>query len=244
MSTVESRLTIHPQERNAALAKGTWRAARAAGRRTRASAARPHAFTLDEVNVLKSTESQGDLADFLRVWDTEKTYLYALCLRWTGDPDDAQDALGRSAFKALEMLREQRPIIMNYRAWLTRLIRNLCIDMRREQRTYSRALERFALEDHEPPPSSARHPEEEHLHREIEHRVRDAIRALPLKLREPCELRFLEELSYDEIAERLGVSNEAARKRIQQARVLLQDELSAHLDGVRSTAVRESDAGR
>jgi DNA-directed RNA polymerase specialized sigma24 family protein len=59
---------------------------------------------------------------------------------------------------------------------------------------------------------------------------------LPMRLREPAILRFCHELPHREIAAQLGLTPETVRKRIQQARALMQEQLRAYLDGTTGLA--------
>lgn len=59
-------------------------------------------------------------------------------------------------------------------------------------------------------------------------RVQAAIDALPERYRLPVVLRYLQELSYDEIADFVGESREEVRGVLQRAGRLLRERLSAH----------------
>ena len=58
------------------------------------------------------------------------------------------------------------------------------------------------------------------------HKVRLAVQALPLKYREPVVLRYLQELSTDEIARILGISKNALNVRLNRARERLKQDLA------------------
>ena len=63
--------------------------------------------------------------------------------------------------------------------------------------------------------------------REEEHeQVRQAVRRLPVKYREVVVLRYLEGLSTKEIAEVLGISENAFHTRLSRARERLENELT------------------
>jgi len=57
-------------------------------------------------------------------------------------------------------------------------------------------------------------------------RVRRAIKALPLKYREPVVLRYLQELSTDEIARILSISKNTLQVRLSRARERLKQDLA------------------
>jgi len=56
-------------------------------------------------------------------------------------------------------------------------------------------------------------------------RVRDAVTKLAPKYREVIVLHYLEELSYDEVADVLGITSAAARRRALRARDMLRESL-------------------
>jgi RNA polymerase sigma-70 factor (ECF subfamily) len=59
--------------------------------------------------------------------------------------------------------------------------------------------------------------------------VARAIKTLPLKYRTPIVLRDVEGLSYDRIAEVLSLSEGTVKSRINRARNLLREKLSAYM---------------
>jgi RNA polymerase sigma-70 factor (ECF subfamily) len=57
------------------------------------------------------------------------------------------------------------------------------------------------------------------------------IESLPTRLRQPFILRYCQEKSYRDIAKELALSEENIYKRVQQARTILQKQLSKYLAG-------------
>ena len=202
---------------------------------------------LDEVRFLLTQESesesegrdqrllehlmQGDMGAFWALWEQHQGYLYRLCCLWLGHPEEAEDVLSEAMIKAWIKLPDQAGQILNLRAWLARLTFNLCMDLHRERARPGRQVQ--DLED----PSGAERvvapagdqPEEAFLHRERWEYIFRLINGLPLRLREPFALRILQERSYQDIAEQLHLSPENVRKRVQQARALLQERWEKHL---------------
>ncbi|MBK9265916.1 MAG: sigma-70 family RNA polymerase sigma factor [Polyangiaceae bacterium] len=172
---------------------------------------------------------ETDRATFSVVWSEHKERLYRLCLRWMGgDRDAASDAVAQVALNAVEELASSHLPISNYGAWLTRLARNACIDIHRERASDHRAIDRFGI-DVDQRSAYCESPESEELRRELGEHLREAIERLPPRLLAVVRLRLLEDASYEVIAEKLGVSPEAARKRMQDARDILAEELSPYL---------------
>jgi RNA polymerase sigma factor (sigma-70 family) len=85
-----------------------------------------------------------------------------------------------------------------------------------------------AVEEARQAPAS---PEDAVLQQEMHVAIRQALLCLPTRLRAPAILRFCHEVPHRDIAQHLNLTPETVRKRIQQARVLLQEQLHASLDG-------------
>ena len=179
----------------------------------------------DERNLLESLEG-GNGAAFWRLWHLHRPHLYEICSRIL-TATDAEDALSRSMLVARAKLPSYATEIVNLEAWLTRLAGNVCKDMLREQRA-GRAL---SLDDPESGDSAAAaadphlSPEEEYVLVEMRGKINVAIAGLPARLRMAATLYFIDELPYTAIAQQLHITNENARKRVQQARAALRREL-------------------
>ena len=65
--------------------------------------------------------------------------------------------------------------------------------------------------------------------------LRQCLELLPVKYREPLDLRYLQELDTPAIAERLAVSAEALKKRLQRAKARLIDCLSRRMPASEAT---------
>ncbi len=95
-------------------------------------------------------------------------------------------------------------------AYLMRIARNVCVDASRERRLETVSLD-FDV------------PAEEGGERDAE--LTDALERLPDELREVIDLRYGSGLGVGEVARALGISRFAARRRINAALKLLQEEL-------------------
>jgi RNA polymerase sigma-70 factor (ECF subfamily) len=189
----------------------------------------------ERTRLLLGRVAQGNTLAFWMLWDLYKGHLYRLCLwQMGGVQADAEDALSRAMLRALEKLPNNACKIGNCKAWLNRLTLNLCVDMHRERKRQVRRLESI---DNSLRGASGRvaastdSPEQGLINREVFAHVCSAINNLPPRLREPFVLRFFQEMDYREIAERLILSPDNVRKRIQQARDILREELSRFLQG-------------
>lgn len=193
-------------------------------------------LTKSEDQILLRQVSQGETTAFWQLWGRHQNYLYSRCLTWMGgNHADAEEALSQATLKACEKWQDYAGKITNPKAWLTQLTRNLCMDMHRERNRGARgveSLENIAEAEHECAASSIPSPESEVVSRERDIYVRRAIDALPAKLHTPFILRYEEEMSYPEIAQKLALSSEKVRKLVQQARTTLQKQLNKYFSGL------------
>jgi RNA polymerase sigma factor (sigma-70 family) len=184
----------------------------------------PLRTSLFDERLLLHKLGRGDAEAFWSLWMLHRVHLYRVCLRlMRGVPADAADAMSRSMLTAFAKLPAHAFGIENLQAWLTRLTRNVCIDIRRERHRHTvgylpvdeaAVMELIPVDPH---PS----PEAEALANETFVTIHRAIEDLPPLVRDVARLRFLDEASYDSIASKLSITEPTARKRVQQARTLL-----------------------
>ncbi|AFZ10300.1 RNA polymerase, sigma-24 subunit, ECF subfamily [Oscillatoria nigro-viridis PCC 7112] len=161
---------------------------------------------------------------FWKKWQDNQDYLYRCCRKWMGNPTDAEDALSRAMLKAWEKARDGTDDIKNFKAWLTKLTYNLCADIHRERNRGTLgvdSLDTIAIGNETELISQEETPVRAAMRREVELFFRAAIDELSDRLRETFILHFESGLSYQDIAEQLGISYDNVRKRISQARAIL-----------------------
>lgn len=149
-------------------------------------------------------QRQALLLDFRR-----SVFLY--CLGFARNQAEAQDLTQETFAKAFEHL-ERQPADQP-RAWLLRIARNTCIDQERRKRVRRLLMPWLAPDELDTATPAGRHEQTEQI--EI---VRRAIRALPQAQREVLVLREYNDLSYQEIAEVLGLNMGTVMSRINRAR--------------------------
>ena len=183
-------------------------------------------------NITKSEEkqllkrfSQGDRAVFWLLWQKYHNYLYGCCLHWMeGNPLDAEEVLSIATLKAWDNLQKYADKITNFQAWLTRLTHNICVDIHRERQRFLRnyqSLDIMVSEYKQDIISQEETPDLAAMLQDIEIFFEGAINELPPRLRGTLKLYILDDLSYQEIADKLHISNSNARKRISQGRKIL-----------------------
>lgn len=139
----------------------------------------------------------------------------------TGDYHDALDLTEEAFIRAMKAYPRFRgdsdPFTWLYRIALNVLKKRYRKSARREE-LWQEHLER------EPEPGvETRTAEQSVLEKERAHLVRQAISRLPSGFREAVTLRYIDEMSYEEIAEAAGCSVGTVKSRISRGKALLAD---------------------
>ena len=135
--------------------------------------------------------------------------------RETRNPHHAFDLTAETFAKAFEKRGDFRGATDAQAAsWLWSIARHELSHFRRSRAVEFGALGRLALERREPADDQLRRVEELTALDEAREHVEQALRLLPDDQREVIRMRYVERLSYDEIAERLGISHDVARARV------------------------------
>ena len=134
------------------------------------------------------------------------------------DAAEAEDAVQDACLRALRHIDGLRDA--DGRAWLLTIVRNVCLTRRQQSRR--REASSFDEEAHSPL-SAEPGPERDAHTRQTAQRVRHAVAELPEEFREVIVLRELEELSYKEIADVLGVPAGTVMSRLNRGRARLRE---------------------
>ena len=170
---------------------------------------------------------QGDRAVFWQLWLPYQDCLQKKCLIWmNGNVEDAEDAFSQITLKAWEQLFVHADRVTHLKAWLMRFTYNFCMDIHRAKNRQAIAVDN--IEELAEATRAIEAPELSPLGSEVEIRMRLAINNLPMRLRSPFLMRFEEEMSYADIAQKLNISRDNVYKRISQARAILEPQMMAY----------------
>ena len=146
-----------------------------------------------------------------------KDRLYRYALRFVGDGDTAEDVV-QDVMSKLWQKREEAGQIDNIEAWLMVLTRNRSLDiLRKNKENHVSVDEAISLSDQEPKADKLLENED------VMTFIRQCLEQLPEKQRTVFQLREIEQMTYEEIAQSTGynlddvkVSLFRARKHIQR----------------------------
>jgi RNA polymerase sigma-70 factor (ECF subfamily) len=170
---------------------------------------------LDMAGAPKATMRRGRLDGGIIPMETLLPFhetVFRLCLGYAQDYAQAEDLTQEAYLKAYQRLTSLRNP-SRAKEWLCRLAKNACLDHQKKIRTRRILLRRSA---HEPEPPS-RVAADKDLDRRSE-LLKSAIRSLPKKLREPFVLREYGRLTYEELADTLGLNKGTVMSRLSRAR--------------------------
>lgn len=151
--------------------------------------------------------------------------LYGTALRLTRRPADADDLVQDTYLKAFRAASQfQRGT--NLKAWLFTILHNTFRNMRRHDGRNPIDVDSEFV-DQAPQPATAYSPEQLLTRATLDADLQDALDALPDAFRQAVWLRDVEELTYAEIAEVLGVPIGTVMSRISRGRRALFERLQA-----------------
>lgn len=173
--------------------------------------------------------SDEELFALVRDRDDEQAYrtlyrrydkrLYSYCLRAMGNPDDAQDVFQTICLTVFDKRRSF--IDGSFAAWMFTITRNMCLKALRSRKHNVEFNEELVA------------PVEDSAHSQdflLKKALRTAIADLPEEFKEALELRYFDDLSYEDIALALSITVSLAKVRVFRAKKLVTQKLSPILD--------------
>ena len=174
---------------------------------------------------------QGDRAAFQLLFETYKDRVFSIAVYSSGGDraiaDDVTQQIFLKLFTAIRQFRGDA----EFTTWLYRLVVNACLDEKRRRRRLLPWGEEVALRN----PSDKKPQEKQYARLEIAEAVRAAIEQLKPKFRLPILLKYVEGLSYEEIASVMGCSKGTVASRLNRGH----GQLAKHLSHLREHVFEE-----
>ena len=178
------------------------------------------ADTPETIETLIQRCLSGDQAAWERIVQLHRRKVFNVAYKFVGRHEEAEDLtqdIFLKLFKSLDTFDRRA----NFQTWLISVSRNLCIDhyrsVRKERETIDREVDTSELAPSAPEPGPIAALEQ----RDRVVLLRLALAALPDTLRTAVLLRDLQELSYQEIADRLKLPEGTVKSRINRGRTEL-----------------------
>ena len=179
-------------------------------------------MTRDEEKRIIASVIAGDTQSFELLVLEHQSKVYNLALKMVGNEQDALDISQDAFIKAFRSLGSFRGD-SKFSVWLYRLTSNLCLDhLRAKKRNNVVSLTMYSPEEEEPEeleiPDERYSPEKLFDKKELQQNLSSALEELPPEQKEILLLREVSGLSYEEIAQSLGLEPGTVKSRIFRAR--------------------------
>lgn len=171
---------------------------------------------------------KGDRSAFAEMVDLYKDRVYHISYRMLGNRQEAEDVAQETFIRVYNNLENYDP---NYKfsTWIYRIATNLSIDfIRRRKQNFSLDADisgADGLDWHDRLADTGKGPEEELLADELQNEVQDAILDLNPKYRSVMVLRYIEDLSLQEISDSVQLPISTIKTRIHRGREALRKKL-------------------
>ncbi|MBX3043653.1 MAG: RNA polymerase sigma factor [Candidatus Kapabacteria bacterium] len=152
---------------------------------------------------------KGSAEAFQILYNNYAQKVYRFCLRMLGEEENANDAFQEVFVRIYENRHQFKGD--NFGAWLFTIARNTCLNYirtKKEQTSFDESYHHKSDDN-------------EKMDFSTKEQIEKAIAELPVPMREALLLREYEDMSYQEIAETLGIELSLAKVRVHRARLIL-----------------------
>jgi RNA polymerase sigma-70 factor (ECF subfamily) len=172
----------------------------------------------------------GDFGSFEELAMPLFAKLYNFAHWLTQDRAAAEDLVQETYMKALRGFSSFQQGT-NFRAWMYKILRNTFLTTQSGLKASASVSFDSDDDDKPPEPAVSETPESVLLARVQQETIQNALENLPVKFREIVLLCDLEEMSYQEIGETLGIPIGTVMSRLSRARKAMRELLTAKLQG-------------
>jgi RNA polymerase sigma-70 factor (ECF subfamily) len=182
--------------------------------------------------VLVRAAQSGDVTAFRTLLERYQRRVYQLALGMVKDPDEAMD-IAQETFVRVHRYLPSFKGDSSFFTWTYRIATNLCLDSARKRGRGERVevdegdAEVEARMD--PPSAALAGPQRAALNQELKAKIDDALRGLSENHRAILLLREVDGLSYEELAQVLGIRKGTVMSRLFHARLKMQRKLREYL---------------
>ena len=165
---------------------------------------------LRDYELVKAALEKGQQAAYAELMRNYRDSLYFMMLKMTNNPQDADDLTIEAFGKAFKNLSQYTPQY-SFSTWLFKIASNNCIDFIRKKKLnepISFSINELSEEGDDISdilPETARNPEEDVIRQQKIQALREIVEKLKPNYRRIIELRYYQELSYEEISEEMNL---------------------------------------
>jgi len=173
--------------------------------------------------LLLKRAQKGDPTAFESILATHERLIYSICLRMCGNREDAMDIAQETAVRVWRNIgRYTGDAALS--TWIYRIATNACLDHLRKQRD-ALSIDELGEDGFSPATGEHENPEGVLQGRETMRTVQHALMLLPEEQRAAVILRDIRNLTYEEVAQTLGINLNTAKSRISRGRRALREML-------------------
>jgi RNA polymerase sigma-70 factor (ECF subfamily) len=174
--------------------------------------------------ILVQKATTGDQRAYAELMSRYRDAIYFMLLKMVNNQDDAEDLTIEAFGKAFKSIHQYTPNFA-FSTWLFKIATNNCIDFIRKRRGgITISIDNVQGGREEIPiriPDDELDPEESMINQQKVKLMRDVVLKLKPRYRKLVEMRYFEELSYEEISEKLELPIGTVKAQLFRARELL-----------------------
>jgi RNA polymerase sigma factor (sigma-70 family) len=176
-------------------------------------------------NLIKSALEKNDQKAFAELMDRYRDSVYFMLLKIVNNKDDADDLTIEAFGKAFKRLHQYTPTYA-FSTWLFKIASNNCIDFIRRKKMNVFSIDKKYENDEGGElnmdiKADGMNPEENMVKKQKMQHMHEIVDKLKPRYRTLVELRYFEELSYEEIAEKLDLPLGTVKAQLFRAREFL-----------------------
>lgn len=177
-------------------------------------------YDIHDDSTLAKMVIEGDSTAFDTLFARHSDSIHAMLLKYSGNSDDVNDLMQEAFMKAYLKMGLYNPKY-DFGAWIYTIARNTFVDFSRTRKSNALNPQNLSPEIDNTAQASAPTPEDYIINAQQRAQIERYIAMLPEDYRQLFELRFLDEYSYEEIAEKLDMKLGTVKTRIFRVRNMM-----------------------
>ena len=173
----------------------------------------------DDCTLVKMV-TEGDSTAFDALFARHSDSIHTMLLKFSGNTDDVNDLMQEAFMKVFLKIGLYNPKY-DFGAWIYTIARNTFVDFSRSRKSNALNPQNLSPEIDNTAQSSSPTPEDYIINAQQRAQIERYISMLPEDYRQLFELRFLDEYSYEEIAEKLDMKLGTVKTRIFRVRNMM-----------------------